>query len=177
ADTGLPTFSVPFKTLANQTVTATDQAAGLSVTGGPVSVTGLAAVSFTVAAPASTTAGAPFDVTVTAKDSFGNVDAGYRGMVQLGSNDLQATLPAAYTFTAADNGVRPFIGVVLQTVGTRTVTATDTVNVGLSGSTSVAVAPAAATHLTLAAPPSATAGAALDVTVTAVDAFGNVDPG
>ena len=30
--------------------------------------------------------------------------AGYRGTVQLSSSDPLAALPAAYTFTAADNG-------------------------------------------------------------------------
>src|SRR5262249_11692231 len=50
-------------------------------------------------------AGAPFDITVTAQDAFGNTATSYTGTVQFVSSDPHpAILPADYTFTAADAG-------------------------------------------------------------------------
>jgi hypothetical protein len=50
----------------------------------------------------------PFTVTVTATDANGNPLTSYTGTVDFGSLDLQAVLPANYTFTAADQGVHVF---------------------------------------------------------------------
>ena len=46
----------------------------------------------TVTAPASATAGASFDVTVTAKDKYDNVATGYAGSVTFTSTDPNTTL-------------------------------------------------------------------------------------
>ena len=46
----------------------------------------------------------------------------------------RATLPANYTFTAADKGVHTFTGLVLRKKGTQTITITDTLNSSLTGS-------------------------------------------
>jgi hypothetical protein len=127
--------------------------------------------------PSSATAGSAFSLTVSALDANNNVVAGYLGTVHFTSNDGAATLPADYTFTAADNGVHTFSGVTLRTAGNRTVTATDTAAGSLTGSATVAVSPAAVNHLGVSAPSSATAGTAFPATVTALDPFGNTVTG
>jgi Bacterial Ig domain len=71
-------------------------------------------------------------LTLTVKDQAGNVATGYRGTVHFSSSDLSASLPADFTFSAADAGVHTF-EVALQTVGTQSVTATDSV-AGVAGS-------------------------------------------
>ena len=48
--------------------------------------------------------------------------------------DRTATLPANYTFTAADKGVHTFTGLVMRKKGTQQITLTDTLNNSLTGS-------------------------------------------
>ncbi len=129
--------------------------------------------------PTSTTAGAPFSFTLTAKDLSGNTSTGYTGTVHFTSTDAAATLPADYTFTAGDAGVHTFTNsVILVTAGNRTITATDTVTSSITGaSNSITVSPAAASHFTVSAPSSAVAGSAFSVTVKALDAFNNTATG
>src|SRR5260370_39150071 len=83
----------------------------------------------------SSTAGAVLTVTVTAKDAYGNVATGYTGTVHFTSTDLQAVLPANYTFVAGDNGVHTF-NVTLKPAGSGTVTAPDTVTSTITGTSS-----------------------------------------
>jgi hypothetical protein len=71
--------------------------------------------------------------TVTAKDALSNVATGYRGTVHFTSSDGSATLPANYTFTAADSGTHMF-SATLKTVGTQSLTATDTATTSITGS-------------------------------------------
>jgi streptogramin lyase len=75
-----------------------------------VNVVAAAAAQFVVATTAANAdvAGTPFDVTVRALDPYGNFATGYTGTVHFTSTDPQASLPADYTFTAADNGVHTF---------------------------------------------------------------------
>ena len=80
---------------------------------------------FGLTAPASTTAGSAFSVTVTAQNGDGSTVTGYRGTVHFTSSDLSATLPANYTFISGDNGAHTFTGVVLATPGSRTITVAD----------------------------------------------------
>jgi hypothetical protein len=65
---------------------------------------------FTVSTPSYVTAGQPFTVTVTAKDANDQTVTDYSGTVYFTSTDAAAgvTLPADFTFTAADNGVHTF---------------------------------------------------------------------
>ncbi len=70
-------------------------------------------------------AGASFSVTVTAQDAAHATATGYTGTVHLTSGDGQASLPADFTFTAADKGVHTFTGLTRKTVGVQTVTAAD----------------------------------------------------
>jgi subtilisin-like proprotein convertase family protein len=178
SDRGLHTFSggVTLQTAGSQTVTAAD-----TVTG---SISGLTTVSVVAPAPAThlsvgvpsgTTAGSAFSITVAALDANGHTATSYTGTVQLSSSDGRATLPARYTFTAADNGVHTFTGLVLDTAGTETVTARDSLNSSITGSGSVAVSPAPTSRLLVNGFPTlTTAGTPGSFTVTASDAYGNL---
>jgi adhesin/invasin len=55
------------------------------------------------------------------------------------SSDSTANLPRNYTFTAADQGVHTFTGLVLRRRGKQTVTATDTLDSSLTASVSIDV--------------------------------------
>ena len=127
-------------------------------------------------APQSATAGLPFDVTVMALDSNGNVVPSYTGTVAFSSTDpYPALLPANYTFTSSDQGVHTFSGAVtLFTAGPQMLTVQDTTS-SASGTATINVQALAATHFSLAAPSSAIAGTPFDVTVTALDPYNNVD--
>jgi len=127
-----------------------DNTAGLTDDTGTITVVAGAATTFEVDAPATATAGTAFDVTVTARDAYTNVATGYTGTVQLTSGDAQATLPANYTFTAADAGIHTFTaGVTLGTAGDQTVTATDTTTPAFTDTDTVTVSAGAATQLKL----------------------------
>ncbi len=178
ADNGVHTFSTILKTAGTQSLTATDTATG-SITGtqAGIVVTPAAPDHFALTTSVtSTVAGTPFDVTVTVQDQFNNTVTGYRGTVTFSSQDpYGATLPPDYTFQAGDQGTATFPGgAALYTAGTWDVTATDTQS-GISGSAFVNVIAAPAAAFQVLAPAIVTSGAAFDVTVLAVDAYGNTD--
>jgi hypothetical protein len=80
--------------------------------------------------PSPTSIGTTGVVTVTAVDTNGEVMTGFTGTVTFTSSDPAATLPAAYTFQASDNGTAQFV-VTFNTGGTQSITATSG---GISGS-------------------------------------------
>ena len=129
-----------------------------------------------VNAPAVASAGTPFAVTVTALDQYGQVVENYTGTVSFSSSDpYPGVLPADYTFTPSDHGSHTFAGVTLFTAGTQMLTVQDTANTALTGSAAISVTPAAASHFFLNAPAMVISGTPFDVTVTALDPYGNVD--
>jgi hypothetical protein len=133
-----------------------------------------------ITSPSTVTAGKTLTVTVTAQDAYRNKVTNYSGTVHFTSSDLQAGLPANYTFVpGTDNGVHTFTaGVTLKTAGIQTVTVSDTSNgLVLGASGTVTVTPATATHFVISAPASAKKGAPYSFTVTALDAYGNVATG
>jgi streptogramin lyase len=138
-----------------------------------------AANHFRFTTPASVPAGTPFDVTVTALDAYGNTVTNYHGTVTFSSTDGSALLPPDYTFTTGpggDNGVHTFAGAVtLFTAGDQTVTATDTTNGMISGMATITVTPAPADHFLISAPATVVSGTPFDVSVTALDPYGNTD--
>jgi hypothetical protein len=178
-DAGIHTFSAALKTAGTQSITATDTTtASISGSQTGISVKAAAASVFVVVGfPSPTTAGIAHTFTVTAKDAYGNVAIGYAGTVHFSSTDKQAALPADYTFTAADAGVHSF-SATLKTAGSQSITATDTKTASLTGSqTGISVVAAAAFRLLIAAPASASAGKSFTITVSVVDAYGNVVTG
>src|SRR5205807_1714287 len=144
-----------------------------------VTVTAAAASRFTVAAPATGTAGTAFDVTVTAYDPFGNQATGYLGSVHFGSSDPQGVVPANYAFTAGQSGSHVFAGgVTLKTAGTQSVTVTDTTAGSLTGQRSgIVVVPGAVTTLNYVQPLLAGVSGTAMAPAPAIklfDAFGNL---
>ncbi|MFT3883645.1 MAG: VCBS repeat-containing protein [Gemmatales bacterium] len=137
-----------------------------------VLVTPATATHFQVSGPGTVTAGDPTTaITVTALDAFNNVAPSYTGTVRFASTDLQAVLPANYTFTSVDAGVHAF-NVTLKTTGTQSVQSMDTLS-GISGSTlGINVTPGAAVGLTILGG-GGYVGSPHVVAVYAVDQFGN----
>jgi parallel beta-helix repeat protein len=132
------------------------------------------ATHFSVTAPASTTAGSAFSITITALDSSNKIATNYTGSVHFSSSDALAGLPANYAFTTTNAGVHTFNTIILKTAGTQTVTATDLTSSSINGKASVPVSPAAASQFRVSGFPSpTTAGVANNFTVTASDPFGN----
>jgi hypothetical protein len=140
ADQGTHTFTVTLKTAGTKSITATDLATG-SITGTEVGIVvqPAAAAKFVLSAPVTVKHGVAFSVTLTVYDAYGNVATGYTGTVHFSSSDSTATLPATYTFTAADAGVHTFVYVVLRRRGTQALTVTDTLNSGLTTTDSITV--------------------------------------
>ena len=93
--------------------------------------------------------------------------------------NVDAILPADFTFTPADNGSAVFSGVTLVTAGTQSVTATDVGTSQLTGSGAVTIIAAPASQLSVIPPSTAYAEAsplstAFTVTVKALDQYGNL---
>jgi uncharacterized delta-60 repeat protein len=172
SDAGVYTFSgLQLFTSGPQSIVASD---GTLSAQANVTVNPGVAASLVLSAPASTTAGATFSVTVTAYDTWGNVATGYTGTVSLTSTDPQAPTLGSYTFTSSDAGVYTFTGLQLFTAGPQSIFANDGT---LSVEADLTVNADVAAFLVLTGPSSATAGEAFTVTVTAYDAYGNVATG
>jgi hypothetical protein len=113
----------------------------------------------------------PFNAKVV--DLHGNTCITYTGTVHFTSNDLNALLPADYTFIAGDAGSHAF-NVTMKTSGLQTITVTDTISLA-SGSADWSVGAAAAASCAISqAPTTAVAGAVVGLTVAFADAFGNL---
>ncbi len=122
------------------------------------------------------TAGIAFNLTVSTFDQFGNLVPNYTGVVHFTTSDPSASvvLPGNYAFTSADNGVHVFsAGGTLATAGSQNVTATDVAS-GITGSGVINVVASYTSHLALVAPASTVAGNKLNLTVKALDQFGNI---
>jgi hypothetical protein len=173
---GTGTFSATLKTAATQSITATDKANGsLTSTQSGIVVNPAALASFAVGGfPTPITAGTPGTFTVTAKDAYNNTVTGYTGTVHFRSGDLQASLPANYTFMATDNGTHTF-SATLKTAGPQALlVATRTPGLILGGQAGIVVNPAAAATLIVAGfPTPITAGTPGTFTVTAKDVYNN----
>jgi hypothetical protein len=145
---------------------------------GGITVAPAAAAALVVSGfPFVDTSGVAHPFTVTAVDAFGNQAGSYRGTVHFGvSGGGAATLPAAYTFTAADRGAHTFVATLRLPGGIQSLTATDVAG-GLSGVEPAIAVHSSATHLVLTFVKTSTqAGQQVGLRVTARDALGNPDP-
>jgi ELWxxDGT repeat protein len=134
-DAGKHTFSAALKTAGTQSITVADTfTTALTATEGGITVNAAAASKFIITAPSTVTAGAPFSLTLTVEDAYGNVVTGYAGTVRFTSSDRTATLPAMYTFLAQDKDVHTFTGLVLRKTGKQKITITDTLHSALTAS-------------------------------------------
>jgi hypothetical protein len=126
--------------------------------------------------PSPTVAGVSHNATVTALDAFNNTATGYTGIVHLTSTDGAAVLAGNHTYVGGDNGVHAF-AVTLNTVGARTITATDTVTASITG-TSAGITVTAANVAPVAVADSASVtvnSGATAINVLANDTDGNLD--
>ncbi len=179
-DAGRHDFALTLETAGPQSITAFDTVTP-SLTDTETGITVNAAKAETLAVSgfsAIDTAGLANRVTVTAYDAYGNVADGYTGTVAYSSSDGYAVLPVDYTFTSADAGTSTFT-LTLETAGMQSITVHDTASTSITGSESgINVQAAAARSLVVSGFPIAdTAGESNVVTVTAVDAYGNVATG
>jgi hypothetical protein len=140
---------------------------GLSVTVAPAAIATIA-----LTTPATQTAGAAFNLAITAKDTYGNGAAGSQALTFSGPssspNGTAPTYPATVSF-ASGSGTAP---VTLTDAQSTTIT----VKQGAVGATSgsFTVNPATAASLSLsAASTTPTAGVADNLTIAALDSFGN----
>ena len=182
ADAGKHTFSASLRTAGTQSITATDIVSpSLTGTQGGIAVVAGALSRLTVGGfPSPVVAGLDTGLTVAAADAFGNPVANFAGTVQFTTTDPQGTVPAAYAFTAADNGRKTFTGgFSLRTAGTQSITGTVAGNAALTATQpSITVIPASATTFAVANFPAAVnALVPAAFTVTAFDPFGNVATG
>ena len=161
-DQGTLAFTATLKTAGTQSVTATDTTtSSMTGTESGIVVQAAAASSLVLAGfPTSDIAGVSESFTVSAIDPYGNLATSYVGMVTFSSTDLQAILPASYTFTTSDDGKHTFAA-TLRTVGTQSITVTDAANSSLTSIESgIAVGAAAAATIRVSGfPTSDTAGA------------------
>jgi hypothetical protein len=104
------------------------------------------ASAFVLTAPLTVQSGVPFDVTLTAVDTFNQLAAGYGGTVTFSTSDLDpgVVLPADYTFTTDDGGVHTFTDTgrgetTLITPGVQTLSVTDTADNTITGTALVTV--------------------------------------
>ncbi len=180
ADAGVHRFQggIAFKTAGQRTVTVTDLATAQITGSQTVTVEPAPASSFSLTGlPASLQAGTAATLTVTVRDVYSNVIVGYRGSISITSSDSAASLPATYTFSAADSGVHTFSrGITFRTAGSQSLTATDTSNAALKAAANFGITPASATGLIVSGLSSiSTAGIPADLVVTAKDPYGNTD--
>jgi hypothetical protein len=139
ADAGVHTFNATLKTAGTRSITVVDTAAGMIGSETGILVNPATASRLLITGPSSVTAGSLFRITITAFDPYGNIATGYTGTLHFSSSDSRATLPANYTFTAADAGVHTSSGLILRKKGTQTITITDTLNPLVTGSLNVNV--------------------------------------
>jgi len=136
----LTTVAIPITSAGSGTTLAAQSSGSFNVAGG--------VQHFRVAAVPTAVAGTSFSITVTAVDSTANTVPSYTGTIQFTTSDTGAgvTLPANYTFTAADSGVHTFPnGGTLVTAGIQTVTVTDATNSTILGTAGIGVNKATAT--------------------------------
>ena len=130
-------FASTWSSLATGARTATSTKASSVTAFGDFAIGELAGSAldhFVVTAPASSNAGSPFDLTVTAMDPVGNVVTGYLGTITISSTDTYATLPGPYTFVTGDMEASTFNdGATLAAAGSQTISVADGPHGGTSG--------------------------------------------
>src|SRR5262249_26404058 len=114
-------------------------------------------------------AGSPFTMPVSARDAYDNFISTYNGTVHFTSSDPQAILPPDSALT---NGIGTFT-FTLKKALQQSVTATDVTNSSITGTAQFAVKPGPAVSFEITAPDSAVKGTPFNITVKAVDQYGN----
>ena len=170
---------VALVTAGSQSLTVTDaQDSNFAYTQTGIKVVGGSAINWTVATDgAPWVAGQPLTVTVTALDTYNNPASLYRGIIKMTATDPNASLPANYTFTANDMGVKTYTHAVTWVhSGNQTLSATDFV-ARRGGAVAGMVVPNAVASFRLSNynNPAYVAHNS-NVTLSAIDGWGNVNP-
>ncbi|HTZ85048.1 MAG TPA: hypothetical protein VMB05_00130 [Solirubrobacteraceae bacterium] len=171
---GVSTASITLYNAQTTTLTATQST--ISGTSASFTVAPLSASEFGLGTPGAQTAGTAFNLTLTAKDEFGNVITGYEGAKVVtfsgpgtSPGGKVPSYPASVTFTAG-------VGIAAITLyDAQASTAIEAVQGSINDKTgNFAVNAAAMSALSLAASPTSfSPGESSELTITAVDGFGN----
>ncbi|RYF04323.1 MAG: hypothetical protein EOO40_11315, partial [Deltaproteobacteria bacterium] len=126
----------------------------------------------------SLVAGEATSLMLTALDGQAARLTNYTGNVSLSADDANATLPAAVTFVAGDQGQKILSAALVNThAGQFRVTATSSANQAASGTSTFLVNPGAVAQVVVATSQTAlSAGDLPTVAVAATDRYGNVVP-
>ncbi len=174
ADAGSFSFSVTYQTAGVQTITVQGpNDVGLAQQATVVSSAAMQAL--LLGGIVDGPAGMARMAAVRAIDNFNNTVTAYRGVVHFSSSDAHAQLPSDYGFAAADAGTKSF-GLVLTTVGEQNVVVADTSNPNWSGVQNDILVLSGASTLQVLCPNNVVAGVPFSVTITAADAYSNLDP-
>jgi FG-GAP-like repeat len=177
ADAGSHTFTATLKTAGVQSISVKDSVTATAIgSQSGIPVTSSTATSIGISGFPATVAGVVHNVVVVAKDAYGNISTGFTGTVSLSSSDSKAGLPASYTFTASDAGTHTFAA-TLKTAGLQSISVKDSTGTLLATQSGISVTAAAAASFSISVPSSIVQGVGFKVTVTAIDAFGNVATG
>lgn len=176
ADQGTKTLPVTLYTAGSQAVTVSDNAnPSTTFTQAGINVAPAAARTIGVTPLQGTTAGVSQNVTVTARDVYGNVATGYTGTLHFASSDATATLPSDYTFTSSDAGAHTF-AVIFRNASGQEITISDAATPTMSYyQRDIYITPDVVNHFAVRSPSSSNvvAGTSIDLTVTANDVYGN----
>jgi hypothetical protein len=174
---GVGTASVTLYDAQTTALTATQST--LSGTSPSFTVAPSSASSFTVSTPGTQTAGSTFNVTLTAKDAYGNTATGFEGAEPIafsGPGESPAgeapKYPSSVTFAAGTATA----SITLYGAGSTTLTAKEGTIAGTSGSFTVN-AKSTTTRFGVSVPASITAGTSFNTTLLAEDAYGNPTSG
>ena len=121
----------------------TDTHGGLTPGYCTVRVLGPEDIRLVVGASPTGTVGIPLDITVSARERFGDLVPYFPATLHFTCTDRNAFLPADYTFARGDGGYYTFTkGVTFPTPGQWTITAATRQGTALPGSVTVTVKPA-----------------------------------
>jgi hypothetical protein len=171
SDRGRKVFSATVTTIGTDTITATDTTTSTITATAKVDVKAAAvATQLIVKVEKAAYVGGETRVLVAALDANGRPVASFTGTVTLTSSESTTTVPASYTFAAADHGVHIFL-FTATTAGTETITATDSANAELTGTATVTVSasPTVAKIIAIAKPIAKTSST-VTIYLVAVDA-------
>lgn len=162
------------------------ETANVTVTDGTLSngtgtslVVGAGSTSAFALSTPSPTAGKTFEETITAVDSWGNTTTSYTGsktsMSFTGPSSSPGGKAPAYPSSVTFNAGVGSASITLYDAQTTTLTAKQSFSTS-GTSASFTVAPAAAAALSVANPGTQSAGTQFSATISAIDAYGNVQP-
>jgi hypothetical protein len=120
--------------------------------------------------------GVATSVTVIALNANNKVVPNYTGTVSFSDTDTGATLPANYTFTAADQGIHTFT-FTPSTTGSETLTVTDTSSSTITGSATATITAApTASHFAVVRLPGAYGNTTVQFLIVALSSSNQVVP-